>query len=58
MNHSIDLLEVERAPFAGGHAFGTAGDYERIVGKVAFRIDPADPRTRMGWSCIARISAF
>ena len=44
MNHSIDLLEVERAPFAGGHAFGTAGDYERIVGKVAFRIDPADPR--------------
>lgn len=29
-----------REPIAGGHAFGHAGAYERIVGRVHFAIDP------------------
>jgi len=29
---------------AGGHAFGSAGAYEKIAGTVEFQIDPTDPR--------------
>lgn len=29
-----------REPFAGGHSFGEAGPYERLIGKVYFRLDP------------------
>ncbi|MGL5097696.1 MAG: alpha/beta hydrolase domain-containing protein, partial [Planctomycetia bacterium] len=31
---------VERKPFAGGHAFGDVGPYERIAGRVYFAVDP------------------
>lgn len=34
-------FEVEsREPFAGGERFGEVGPYERIVGKVHYRLDP------------------
>ncbi len=39
---SIDVLE--RAPFAGGAAFGDAGSYEVIRGVVRHEVDPAHPR--------------
>ena len=32
-----------RAPFAGGRAFGAAGPYERIDGRLHFAVDPRDP---------------
>lgn len=37
-------VEVEeRAPFAGGHAFGDTGPYEKIVGRLHIEVDPNDP---------------
>jgi hypothetical protein len=30
-------------PFAGGHAFGQAGPYERITGRLYLEVDPQDP---------------
>src|SRR5258708_39467698 len=29
---------------AGGHAFGSAGAYEKVRGTAQFQIDPTDPR--------------
>src|SRR5690349_7568685 len=29
-----------REPFAGGKSFGDVGPYERIIGKVHYRLDP------------------
>jgi hypothetical protein len=40
---SAEVVRFEihvREPFAGGAAFGDAGRYERIIGKVFYRLDP------------------
>ncbi len=38
-------FDVEsRAPFAEGRSFGAAGPYERIVGRVYYRLDPDLPQ--------------
>ena len=42
MNESIELRITGREPFAEGHAFGDAGPYERLVGRVHFAVDPDD----------------
>ena len=34
---------TSRTPVAGGQGFGKAGPYERLVGRIAFALDPADP---------------
>lgn len=34
-------------PFAGGHAFGAAGPYERLTGIARGELDPADSRNRV-----------
>src|SRR5262245_35184762 len=31
---------------AGGHSFGTVGTYEKLVGRIEFALDPADPHNR------------
>jgi hypothetical protein len=36
-------LVLEREPFAGGRSFGTTGEYERLLGKATFGIDPHHP---------------
>jgi hypothetical protein len=41
---AVERLEIiERAPFAGGAAFGAVGPYERIRGRLHFAVDPEDP---------------
>ena len=40
----INATAVE--PFADGHAFGTAGAYERVKGTFKGELDPADPRNK------------
>ena len=35
-----------RADIADGKPFGTAGPYERIIGRVFFAVDPANPHNR------------
>ena len=41
----INATAVE--PFADGHAFGTAGAYERVKGTFKGELDPADPRNQV-----------
>src|SRR5438876_4861476 len=36
-------LDVQRTDFANGASFGGTGPYERLLGKVAFAIDPDEP---------------
>src|SRR5262249_45617924 len=43
MTNLIELRIAERGPFAGGHEFGAAGAYERLVGRAHFAIDPRAP---------------
>lgn len=40
----IRVLSVE--PLAEGHAFGSAGAYERVKGVFKGELDPADPRNQ------------
>jgi hypothetical protein len=41
---AVERIEIiERAPFAGGAAFGTVGSYERIRGRLHFAVDPEKP---------------
>ena len=41
-------IEVQsRSDIVGGQAFGTAGPYEKIVGKIFFAVDPALPANRI-----------
>ena len=35
---------ASRADVLGGKAFGSAGSYEKLVGKVYYSVDPAHPR--------------
>ncbi|MGH9742817.1 MAG: hypothetical protein ACRD51_10745 [Candidatus Acidiferrum sp.] len=37
---------VSRSVIQDGHAFGLAGPYEKIVGRVYFAVDPANPHNR------------
>jgi hypothetical protein len=46
MTNSIELEIAERAAFAEGHAFGEAGPYERLSGRVHFAVDPLAPAQR------------
>jgi len=41
MSVTLALTVEERIPFAGGHAFGEAGAYERLTGRVRFQADPS-----------------
>ena len=37
----IEILDV--APFAGGHAFGEVGPYERVLGRLHYAVSPTAP---------------
>jgi hypothetical protein len=37
---------TSRTPIASGQSFGAAGAYEKIVGRIEFALDPADPHNR------------
>jgi hypothetical protein len=44
MSRNQVRLEIARCePFAGGNSFGDRGDYERLLGKAYFAIDPHEP---------------
>ena len=43
----ITLEIAERGPFAGGAAFGEAGAYERLAGKIRLNVDPAAAHNRV-----------
>src|SRR5579864_9658487 len=43
MSNLIEIKIGERGDFAGGHTFGPAGAYERLVGRALFAIDPKAP---------------
>lgn len=40
MTNLIELDITDRRVFAGGHAFGDAGPYERLMGRALFAVDP------------------
>ena len=41
---AVTRLEIRaRGPYAEGQAFGAAGAYERIDGRMHFAVDPAHP---------------
>lgn len=42
---SLTRLVIDhREPYAGGHAWGEVGAYERLTGRAWFEVDPANPR--------------
>ena len=43
MANLIELNILDRRPFAGGHAFGSTGAYERLSGRALFAVDPLAP---------------
>ena len=43
MKTDVRLVITRCVPFADGRAFGLAGSYERLVGKVQYALDPQDP---------------
>jgi hypothetical protein len=47
MTSNIDYLVQERCTFADGTAFGNTGVYERLSGRVLFRVDP-DSKAQSG----------
>jgi hypothetical protein len=43
----VSRIEIaSRAPVLDGKSFGDVGPYEKIVGKVFFSVDPANPRNK------------
>lgn len=42
----VRVVVDSRLPLAGGQAFGAAGAYERIVGRVFYAFDPSNPYDR------------
>lgn len=43
---SAEVARIEvtrREPFAGGMSFGSAGPYEKLVGRLHYRVDPRNP---------------
>ena len=47
MDSEIDYRLDERCLFAEGESFGAAGPYERLSGRVIFRVDPAAEAQRV-----------
>ena len=43
MTNQIELRIHDRVPFAGGHAFGETGAYERLRGTAHYAVDPKAP---------------
>jgi hypothetical protein len=46
-----EVTKVEiasRTDVLGGKAYGSAGSYEKLVGKVYYSVDPTHPRTDRG----------
>lgn len=43
MTNRIEIDITDRFLFAGGHAFGSVGAYERLKGRARFAIDPKAP---------------
>ena len=43
MKTDVHLDLTRRVSFAGGHAFGDTGPYERLVGRAEFELDPEEP---------------
>ena len=48
MTNEIELQIAERVAFAGDHAFGDTGAYERISGRAHFAVDPRASAQRDG----------
>jgi len=44
--HVVGVVVESRTEVAGGAAFGAAGSYERITGRILFELDPANPQNR------------
>jgi hypothetical protein len=44
--HVVRIVIDSSQPVAGGKAFGQAGAYERLVGRVFYSFDPSNPRNR------------
>ena len=45
---AVTRIDVsERSDVVDGHAFGTAGPYERIVARVHFAVDPNNPANKI-----------
>ena len=45
---SAEVVRIEvqsRSDLVGGQAFGAAGPYEKLSGKIFFAVDPRCPRT-------------
>lgn len=42
----IGVTVTSRTPVAEGRAFGTAGSYEQLIGRIEFALDPNDPHNR------------
>ncbi len=42
----VRMVIDSRQPLAGGRAFGAAGAYERIVGRMFYAFDPSNPHDR------------
>jgi hypothetical protein len=40
------VVIASRGAVAGGRSFGTVGTYEKLVGRIEFALDPADPHNR------------
>jgi len=40
MTNRIELSLTERFFFAGGHEFGSAGTYQRLIGRAHFAVEP------------------
>lgn len=41
------LVVEQREPYAGGHSWGNAGPYERVIATAHFEVDPNDPRNKV-----------
>ena len=42
----VGIAITSRATIANGQSFGSTGPYERLVGRIDFALDPADPHNR------------
>ncbi|HMF93225.1 MAG TPA: alpha/beta hydrolase domain-containing protein [Vicinamibacterales bacterium] len=42
----VGLAITSRVTIANGQSFGSTGPYERLVGRIDFALDPADPHNR------------
>lgn len=48
LSAEVVRMEIQRRePFAGGHAFGSSGPYEKVVGRLYLEVSPDDPANQM-----------